>query len=611
MLNPLELHRYLKASADKADLRIAYEDTVAPRTDGKTVWLPRVSIFTTKDQAKELMHFVNHEASHIRFSDFSLLGKSGLTAGKSMLGALWNLLEDHRVDYLNGKEYMGDREVGDFSYGINASKAVTNISKQLQESNPDAADILLSAIAFDAHIKKELYPNAEQVRDAAQKLFSPRAKEYYDKLTSGDYGDVLRNIRGTRELEGSEETLELSERLFKEVYKLDPEEEKKQCQKQAEEKEKQRQKDNGKGEEGEGSAGETDKKEVEVDDMQDGKMESGDGGAAYSKKYKIINVDYSKLLPQTHFVDYNEHMNNTGQHLNFKTKREMGDDFQQIPWNEYKVKDYTKKSTANMGSFVFKPNFGLTAGINKLIQGVGFDGFANKVRTKLQIRAKGRMQYGTKSGKLHKASLFRVTMKDAHGFNERVFKKQIKSDVLDTCVQIVVDVSGSMGGHKIMHAAAAASLLNQTIGNVLHVPTEIVAFSSSGVSSMFVIRAFDSTLVATDEIINRFGDASHYMAGNSDGEAILWCYNRIVRRKEKRKVMIVLSDGSPSDGRPGDIHHYTMKVVKEIEKDHRVDIVGIGIMDKNVEIFYKENYVLYTVDEIEPALLKLIDKKLV
>jgi cobalamin biosynthesis protein CobT len=175
----------------------------------------------------------------------------------------------------------------------------------------------------------------------------------------------------------------------------------------------------------------------------------------------------------------------------------------------------------------------------------------------------------------------------------------------------VVDVSGSMGGHKIMHAAAAASLLNQTIGNVLHVPTEIVAFSSSGVSSMFVIRAFDSTLVATDEIINRFGDASHYMAGNSDGEAILWCYNRIVRRKEKRKVMIVLSDGSPSDGRPGDIHHYTMKVVKEIEKDHRVDIVGIGIMDKNVEIFYKENYVLYTVDEIEPALLKLIDKKLV
>ena len=34
---------------------------------------------------------------------------------------------------------------------------------------------------------------------------------------------------------------------------------------------------------------------------------------------------------------------------------------------------------------------------------------------------------------------------------------------------------------------------------------------------------------------------------NIDGEAISWAYNRIKKRKEERKIMMVISDGAPVD----------------------------------------------------------------
>ena len=34
---------------------------------------------------------------------------------------------------------------------------------------------------------------------------------------------------------------------------------------------------------------------------------------------------------------------------------------------------------------------------------------------------------------------------------------------------------------------------------------------------------------------------------NIDGEAISWAYNRLIKRKEERKILMVISDGAPVD----------------------------------------------------------------
>ena len=53
---------------------------------------------------------------------------------------------------------------------------------------------------------------------------SEDGKKVYDKLTSGDYADVLRNIRDIEDKsEGGEAVLALAKRIVKEVFEQDPE----------------------------------------------------------------------------------------------------------------------------------------------------------------------------------------------------------------------------------------------------------------------------------------------------------------------------------------------------------------------------------------------------
>ncbi len=71
----------------------------------------------------------------------------------------------------------------------------------------------------------------------------------------------------------------------------------------------------------------------------------------------------------------------------------------------------------------------------------------------------------------------------------------------------------------------------------------------------------------------------------------------------------MFSDGQPTDGN-GDPVYYLTKVVKGIEQESPIDIVGIGIMDKNVRRFYKEHYIINQIGELEHALLATIERKL-
>ena len=70
---------------------------------------------------------------------------------------------------------------------------------------------------------------------------------------------------------------------------------------------------------------------------------------------------------------------------------------------------------------------------------------------------------------------------------------------------------------------------------------------------------------------------------NIDGEAILWAFNRLVKRKEERKIMMVISDGAPVDDstlsvNSGDfLEKHLKKRVKYIENKSDIDVLAIGI----------------------------------
>jgi cobalamin biosynthesis protein CobT len=254
--------------------------------------------------------------------------------------------------------------------------------------------------------------------------------------------------------------------------------------------------------------------------------------------------------------------------------------------------------------------YGMTAG--DFIPGRASQAFTARARQLLQVKSARHYVHGYKHGKVATSRLWRVGLPpvDSGEWNSRVFKRRTaETDLLDTAIFVLSDASGSMGGVKYQTAAKASSLINDAFGNVLHVPLSIAAFSSFGDTPVIGIMKGFNERVNDTEMAARFEDFLHNMSGNNDADTLLWAYHEILKRPEKRKIIIVLSDGSPADG-IGDPYYALETVTKEILKDGRVDLYGIGIMDRNVEHFYPKHKVINNISELENALVDVLSKAL-
>jgi len=90
---------------------------------------------------------------------------------------------------------------------------------------------------------------------------------------------------------------------------------------------------------------------------------------------------------------------------------------------------------------------------------------------------------------------------------------------------------------------------------------------------------------------------------NIDGEAILWAYNRIKKRKEERKIIMVISDGAPVDDstlsvNSGDyLEKHLKQTVKFIEDKTDTEILAIGI-GHDVSRYYSKAIKITDVQEL-------------
>jgi cobaltochelatase CobT len=244
--------------------------------------------------------------------------------------------------------------------------------------------------------------------------------------------------------------------------------------------------------------------------------------------------------------------------------------------------------------------------------GNGSPSFVSNMRRLLQVKAAKHYTHGHKQGKIAQSRVWRVGMPPIDGgdWNGRVFKRKTsETDLLDTAVSILVDWSGSMDGAKSYAAAQGAGLINQAFGHVLHVPLRITAFTSAGPTPVLGMMKGWNEVVSSDAMAERFSDFLDHMSGNNDADTLMWAYHDILTRKEKRKVIIVLSDGSPADG-IGDPFGALKSVASTILNEKRVDLYGLGIMDNNVAYFYPKHKVIKDVSELEPALVELMGKAL-
>ena len=105
---------------------------------------------------------------------------------------------------------------------------------------------------------------------------------------------------------------------------------------------------------------------------------------------------------------------------------------------------------------------------------------------------------------------------------------------------------------------------------------------------------------------------------NIDGEAISWAFSRLKKRKEERKILMVISDGAPVDDstlsvNSGDfLEKHLKKMVKFIEEKTEIEILAIGI-GHDVSRYYNRAIKITDVNELGDVMISqlsvLFDKK--
>ena len=95
---------------------------------------------------------------------------------------------------------------------------------------------------------------------------------------------------------------------------------------------------------------------------------------------------------------------------------------------------------------------------------------------------------------------------------------------------------------------------------------------------------------------------------NIDGEALKWAYNKMLRRKEERKILMVISDGAPVDDstlstNSSDYLETNLKnTVKWIENKSNIELLAIGI-GHDVTRYYNQAIKIADVQDLGDAMI--------
>lgn len=621
LINGLDVARYVKASAGRANLRVVFEDECQPRHNGETIYLPRITVHTTEEQLDSIMASTDHEVAHDLYSDFEILREKKIDASTSPLGFIWNVLEDSRVNALEATEYEGFRELWDKSCPILLDK----IAKQMEGETTPLNKILSSLIKWDTKVSSRLFPQCElsgsrfktdEKLDKTLEPFSDRLldaqEEPRKKLGSAMTYDLARDIYKAMGGDPDAEEKRVKETESSEICEEDGKSEKKEPPKGKPTK-----------------ATEKTDSPAKADDEKEPTAEGAEPEDEEPKKitddeWRIVRVelkDVDTKLVSTHDTINKERMNKTGLLYAVDESSRRSYDWSSASVDDFIVVDYSKNTTTHPklsglldtnseATKFFVSNF--RSRVEDKVTRI--DNFAQQVRRLIQIRAKTQYEYGTKQGKMDYSRLARLALKTP-GFSERIFKKKVTNTVLDAAVTVLIDMSGSMCGDKVLFACEAAVLLNEVFA-VLKVPVEILGFTDASYSGEFnplnyVYKSFATLKLSEEDLIKNIAASSSHMTGNPDGDSIIWAYDRLVRRKEKKRLLVVMSDGQPAASRSSDgLAAYTKQVIQEIEKNKRVEIYGLGLCDESVRRYYEHHSTVKEPEEIPVKLLELIERKL-
>jgi cobaltochelatase CobT len=226
---------------------------------------------------------------------------------------------------------------------------------------------------------------------------------------------------------------------------------------------------------------------------------------------------------------------------------------------------------------------------------------ANRLQRRLMAQHWRSWDFDQEEGLLDAARLARVVVNPTHSLS---YKFERDTEFRDTVVTLLIDNSGSMRGRPISIAAISADILARTLERC-GVKTEILGFTTrawkGGQSREAWLAAGrppqPGRLNDVRHIVYKQADEPWRRARSSlglmmregllkeniDGEALLWAHDRLIRRPEERKILMVISDGAPVDDSTLSVNsgsyleRHLRQVIGWIEGRSPVELIAIGI----------------------------------
>ncbi len=250
---------------------------------------------------------------------------------------------------------------------------------------------------------------------------------------------------------------------------------------------------------------------------------------------------------------------------------------------------------------------------------------ANRLQRKLMAQQNRSWDFDLEEGYLDTARLQRIIIDPTQPLS---FKMERDTQFRDTVVTLLIDNSGSMRGRPITVAATCADILARTLERC-GVKVEILGFTTKAWKGG---QARESWLAnGKPQTPGRLNDLRHIiyksadapwrrartnlglmmreglLKENIDGEALIWAHNRLLARREQRRILMMISDGAPVDDstlsvNPGNyLERHLRAVIEQIETRSPVELLAIGI-GHDVTRYYRRAVTIVDADELAGAM---------
>ena len=252
---------------------------------------------------------------------------------------------------------------------------------------------------------------------------------------------------------------------------------------------------------------------------------------------------------------------------------------------------------------------------------------ANRLQRLLLSKQNTSWNFNLDEGVLDTARLSRVVTEPGAPLS---FKEETDKEFKNTVVSLLIDSSGSMRGRSISLAAICADIIGSTLERC-SIKTEVLGFTTKnwkgGESKKLWLtngspvspgRLNDIRHIIFKNADNSWRRARKYfgvmlreglLKENIDGEALSWSFQRLLKRPEERKILIVVSDGAPVDDSTLSTNHplflddHLRTIISSIEEGNQIELLAIGI-GHDVSKYYKRAITIHRAEELGEVLLE-------